>query len=605
MNRMSDLRKVFLVCVVFILSVLPLTGCQSRSSSLIVGKWQNVDDSNEVLTIGADGNSLSISGDIFYWEYKLSPTGKKLTVYNPLVEREYGIKFPENDRMVLTENDGEIIEYSRLLLEDVDPTDVIETSEVLPPVLETESTDETVEAVYNDIPDISTYKVGEVARIGSTAFMVAGWNWVGYSKYGDDVCPILSEPIRKSKLSVEIYSRYYGDPSFGVTGASFRDDTGVVYDAKSNYYLDGNELFPCAIPVGGDSSVYKAVRVPPGFPQIYHGFRVSSKDGNMWKWPEMENIRLVLDIQYKDKSGELMNGVLNFELGDTPVHFPVPDEFNPMLYLPDSSYDGLGQDTIIDVVSITPVEGNPGYNSYRLEIMLTNISETFRKFDYGFSYMDSSGGFFDKKFEEDVVSLSPGESILLSSTVDIKQQTPDPGEAILIFDRKGEHILIRLSNHLGGIAMRPRNNISVDPEYLSPVESSLPEMKTMTVSRDGSGYIVPYNACPRSGLLSRVIAGDTATVDKLGEVILYDKAKFDNLSVVAMAPYGGQLEIISGPVCQDDLVWWKVISSDNGFTGWVVESDPDLDYHFSPKPNLREAEFDMGISVSDITPSSD
>jgi hypothetical protein len=91
--------------------------------------------------------------------------------------------------------------------------------------------------------------------------------------------------------------------------------------------------------------------------------------------------------------------------------------------------------------------------------------------------------------------------------------------------------------------------------------------------------------CP-GALPSRLIVGRQAYVlPQFGDNYLYSypaRAKFfPHIStVLGYVPRGGTVQVLDGPVCNDNHVWWKV--NYNGRVAWTVEMQIGGTYWMEP-----------------------
>ena len=83
-----------------------------------------------------------------------------------------------------------------------------------------------------------------------------------------------------------------------------------------------------------------------------------------------------------------------------------------------------------------------------------------------------------------------------------------------------------------------------------------------------------WDACPGAPL-SQIRAGIIAMVasDIDLTVQVRDIAGWQGSQVVGMLQPGEMVQIIEGPVCWDQLVWWRVRSVLNDTSGWTVEGN--------------------------------
>jgi tRNA A-37 threonylcarbamoyl transferase component Bud32 len=95
----------------------------------------------------------------------------------------------------------------------------------------------------------------------------------------------------------------------------------------------------------------------------------------------------------------------------------------------------------------------------------------------------------------------------------------------------------------------------------------------------------PWQACP-DAYPSRLHIGDKATVSTdppLSNRLRKDPGLADDSTVIGYIEPGQEVEILSGPQCVDNMVWWKVKVKASGKTGWTSEGEEGT-YWLVPKP---------------------
>lgn len=95
----------------------------------------------------------------------------------------------------------------------------------------------------------------------------------------------------------------------------------------------------------------------------------------------------------------------------------------------------------------------------------------------------------------------------------------------------------------------------------------------------------PWQACP-DVYPSRLHIGDRATVSTdppLSNRLRKDPGLKDDSTVIGYIEPGQEVEILSGPQCIDNMVWWKVKVKASGKTGWTSEGEEGT-YWLVPKP---------------------
>jgi len=122
------------------------------------------------------------------------------------------------------------------------------------------------------------------------------------------------------------------------------------------------------------------------------------------------------------------------------------------------------------------------------------------------------------------------------------------------------------------------------PQDVPPTQSSirLPPQWTATPWAGPTSEAVAvgpseWAACPDDPTipLSNLKAGMTAFIstDIIRTVQLRDIAGWVGSRNVGSLLPGEQVEILEGPVCMDQFVWWRVKSSTSGSEGWVIEGN--------------------------------
>lgn len=101
---------------------------------------------------------------------------------------------------------------------------------------------------------------------------------------------------------------------------------------------------------------------------------------------------------------------------------------------------------------------------------------------------------------------------------------------------------------------------------------------TTTTTQEGSG---PWEACP--GIYpSRLRVGDVAYVST--EPPLPNRVRTQpnkNGIVIGFLQPGELMDILEGPSCSNEWIWWRVRSQESGMTGWTAEGDSE-DYWLVP-----------------------
>jgi len=94
----------------------------------------------------------------------------------------------------------------------------------------------------------------------------------------------------------------------------------------------------------------------------------------------------------------------------------------------------------------------------------------------------------------------------------------------------------------------------------------------------------PYKACP-DAFPSRLHIGDHATVSEDPPVAnnLRNNPGTEGTEIIGKINPGEEVEILDGPQCQNNWVWWKVKVLKTGQVGWTSEGD-GITYWLVPKP---------------------
>ncbi|MBN1266877.1 MAG: hypothetical protein JXA25_15380 [Anaerolineales bacterium] len=116
----------------------------------------------------------------------------------------------------------------------------------------------------------------------------------------------------------------------------------------------------------------------------------------------------------------------------------------------------------------------------------------------------------------------------------------------------------------------------------TPSAIRLPPQWTATPWPDPNSEVLQesvgeWAACPDdpSIPLSLLKAGQSAVVtsDIVRTIQLRDIAGWSGSQVVASLQPGEQVEILEGPVCLDQFIWWRVHSVVYAVDGWTIEGN--------------------------------
>jgi hypothetical protein len=93
-----------------------------------------------------------------------------------------------------------------------------------------------------------------------------------------------------------------------------------------------------------------------------------------------------------------------------------------------------------------------------------------------------------------------------------------------------------------------------------------------------------FIACEGSSLLTQLHVGDKAQINS--EPALPNRVRSSastNAEVLGFIQPGEQVDILEGPTCAQDWVWWRVRSVSTSLEGWTAEGDQE-DYWLIPVP---------------------
>jgi hypothetical protein len=136
--------------------------------------------------------------------------------------------------------------------------------------------------------------------------------------------------------------------------------------------------------------------------------------------------------------------------------------------------------------------------------------------------------------------------------------------------------------------------VTPSPTVTSTSTMSTSELSTMwaltpTYALPSTPTLRPYIAC-MGARVSRLEVGDTAYVS-LSPIPnqIRSEPSLETGEIIGQAAPGEMLEILDGPSCADDLVWWRVRVESTGLVGWTGEGDFDgwwlvPWYLFTPAP---------------------
>jgi hypothetical protein len=125
------------------------------------------------------------------------------------------------------------------------------------------------------------------------------------------------------------------------------------------------------------------------------------------------------------------------------------------------------------------------------------------------------------------------------------------------------------------------------PSIQGSVETDTPTtMMRASAQTATTTPVAPWVACEGSPP-SRLRVGDIAYVsynppysNRVREI-----PNWNTGTIIGLIPPGTRIEIISGPECTHNVVWWKVRVFENDLIGWTVEGDQN-DYWLVPETQL-------------------
>ena len=176
-----------------------------------------------------------------------------------------------------------------------------------------------------------------------------------------------------------------------------------------------------------------------------------------------------------------------------------------------------------------------------------------------------------------ITALDPGDTLELKGyNMPARQEIPiGLFQVTKVIDKEEELRLVQgmtaRSNGNGEVSFSFKPNKALPPGgyYLGAITN----MKANNVYKSGAGLGVYLDACP-GAMDSRLMVGDKVRLDpdNLGENQdnkLYNRPGLGNKKAGQL---GANLtgEILEGPACADERVWWKVRTS-KGTEGWIVE----------------------------------
>jgi hypothetical protein len=96
---------------------------------------------------------------------------------------------------------------------------------------------------------------------------------------------------------------------------------------------------------------------------------------------------------------------------------------------------------------------------------------------------------------------------------------------------------------------------------------------TPTIYLPPTPTLRPYVAC-LGYRVSRIQVGDIAYVS-LAPIPnqIRSEPSLETGEIIGQAPPGEMLEIVDGPGCADQIVWWQVRVESTGLIGWTGEGD--------------------------------
>jgi hypothetical protein len=114
---------------------------------------------------------------------------------------------------------------------------------------------------------------------------------------------------------------------------------------------------------------------------------------------------------------------------------------------------------------------------------------------------------------------------------------------------------------------------SATPTTLPSLTPTIPPSETPTVTATPTERASTWQPCPAI-YPSRLNVGDTAMVSQDPPLPNRVRSQATTTStVLGFIQPGERVQIVGGPVCSNEWIWWQVSSLSTGLTGWTAEGD--------------------------------
>lgn len=139
--------------------------------------------------------------------------------------------------------------------------------------------------------------------------------------------------------------------------------------------------------------------------------------------------------------------------------------------------------------------------------------------------------------------------------------------------RSGEAAALAPTTNVSGSSRGAENESRIPPTYTPlPTYTPFPTNTPMVVTLEPEGDWRPCPSAPQSRLHSHMHARVTVTPPQPNRVRAAPGLDKPRLGWLLS---GEEMEILDGPACADNMVWWKVRSLRSGLVGWTAEGDFD------------------------------
>ncbi len=185
-------------------------------------------------------------------------------------------------------------------------------------------------------------------------------------------------------------------------------------------------------------------------------------------------------------------------------------------------------------------------------------------------YEETSFGTDPKKADTDADGLKDGEEVKVHGT--------DPTNK----DTDGDTLQDGKEIEIGTSPINPDTDGDGVPDNSDASPILLPTV-TPTATSTPKPTQPPWEACP-DYYLSRMHIGVNARIalNPPKSQRVRDEASTESKIIGYMEP-GEEFEVLGGPECVNDWVWWRVRSMETGLKGWTAEGDGDT-YWLEPLP---------------------